>query len=357
MAWDQGAQGFTVGGTCGTAGTVACPPPFSLSGWTYADQESAAGPYTSATSSASSMGQANTITRTGVGAYEVRFGGLTSGSDTTSGVMHVTARQGNANFCVVGGWDPDGTDRVASVFCYDAAGAPADTRFDVVFTRPAAGNEIRAFLWANAPSDDAYVPDLVYQYSAAGPIAAIERFAAGRYRAYLPALSRDDRLGFMLSAYGGEPRRCRVVDLGIRDDGRFGVDVACEDAAGAPADSRFTLSVIRDAAIAPMPYNVLAAYVRTRDAVTAEVGPDETYNEVGGTNTASRTATGRYVVRLGSFAPYGVVGNLQLTAVGEGVSHCTIESMGAAGNDIEVVVLCFDGATPTNSEFMLTYGR
>jgi hypothetical protein len=287
----------------------------------------------------------------------VRFGGLVFGSDTSSGVVHVTARQGNANFCVVQGWNPDNSDRVVNVLCYDPAGVPADTRFDVVFTRPAAGNEIRGFLWADSSSDDSYVPDLSYQYDAAGPLATVERLGPGTYRAYLPALSSDDSAGFMLSAYGNDPRRCRVLDAGIQENGRFAVDVACGDAAGAPADSQFTLSVINRTALAAMPYNVLGAYVRTRNPVTAEVGPDEPYNEVGGTNTVSRTATGRYSARLGHFALFGAVGNVQVTAVGEGATHCTVESMGVAGQDVEVIVLCFDGATPANSEFMLTYSR
>jgi hypothetical protein len=161
----------------------------------------------------------------------------------------------------------------------------------------------------------------------------------------------------MLSAYGVLPRRCRVLDVGVQESGVFAVDVACEDAAGAPADSLFTLSVIRDTALASMPYDVLGAYLRTLDPETGEVAPDEGYNEAGGVNSVSRTATGRYVARLGKFALFEAVGNVQVTAVGEGASHCTVEGMSVAGQNVEVVVLCFAGATPANSEFALTYTR
>lgn len=357
LAWSQASQSFVVGGTCGTAGTVVCPPPNSLSGWTYADQETAAGPYTSATNAASSQSQPNAITRSSAGVYAVRFGGLASGTDKTSGVAHVTARQGSSNFCVVGGWNPDNADRVVDVFCYDAAGTPADTRFDIAFNRPAAGNEIRGFLWADASEEDFSVPSLAYQYNAAGPLASVERLAAGTYRAFFPALSSDGDVGVMVSAYGGEVRRCRVLDVGVDEMGRFGVGVACEDPAGTPADSRFTLSVIRDTALVGMPFNVLGAYLRTLDPVTAEVGVDEGYNEVGGVNSASRTATGRYVARLGGFGPFEAVGNVQVTAVGDAASHCTVEGMSVVGQNVEVVVLCFDGAAPVDSEFALTYTR
>jgi hypothetical protein len=48
---------------------------------------------------------------------------------------------------------------------------------------------------------------------------------------------------------------------------------------------------------------------------------------------------------------------VQVTAVGEGASHCTIESIANANPNLEVVVLCFDGATPANAEFALTFTR
>lgn len=357
LVWQQASQSFQVGGTCGTPGTVVCPPSSALSGWTYANQESAAGPYTNATDASNSLSQVNTMTRSGAGVYQVRFGGLALGLDKTSGVAHVTARQGNANYCVVGGWNPDTNDRVVDVYCYDAAGVPTDTRFDIAFTRPAPANDVRAFLWANDASADFYTPDLLYQYSAAGPLASIERLAVGTYRAFLPGLSRDGAVGFMLTAYGGEARRCRVLDTGVDETGRFGVGVACEDAAGAAADSRFTLSVIDHTALVGMPYNVLGAYLETLDPETAEVAPDAGYNEAGGVNTASRTATGRYAARLGKFGVFEAVGNVQVTAVGDGASHCTIESMAVAGQDVEVIVLCFDGAAAANSRFALTYTR
>jgi len=358
MVWEKASQSFMIGGRCGSEGAVVCPGTYSLSAWTYADQETAAGPYTSPTNSANAVSQANAITRSAPGVYAVTLGGMAlDPADQLSGVVHVTARQGNANFCVVQGWNPQNSNRIVDVLCYDAAGVPADTRFDVVFTRPAAGNEIRAFLWMDAPEADFSSPDISYQYNAAGPLATVERLAVGTYRAFLPALSTDGDVGFMLSAYGALPRRCRVLDVGVQESGVFAVDVACEDAAGAPADSLFTLSVIRDTALAAMPYDVLGAYLRTLDPETGEVAPDEGYNEAGGVNSVSRTATGRYVARLGGFAPFEAVGNVQVTAVGEGASHCTVEGMAVAGQNVEVVVLCFDGAAPANSEFALTYTR
>lgn len=88
----------------------------------------------------------------------------------------------------------------------------------------------------------------------------------------------------------------------------------------------------------------------------AVAGGDASYNVASGTNTVSRTGTGRYVARLVGLSFYPE-GNVQVTAVGEGASHCTIESIANANPNLEVTVLCFDGATPANAEFALTFTR
>jgi hypothetical protein len=184
------------------------------------------------------------------------------GTDQDSGVAHVTARQGNANFCVVQDWEAnDSNARVVRVLCYDAAGAAA-ARFDLAFSRPPAGNEVRGFLWADAPDQAAYVPSLLYPR--------------------VPAYHRSD------GARGRRGRR--QLQRGERYEHRV------ED----------------------------------------------------GNRSLRRTPVGL------SFYPEG---NVQVTAVGEGASHCTIESIANANPNLEVTVLCFDGATPANAEFALTFTR
>lgn len=352
LVWEQASQSFTVGGTCGVPGRIDCPPASSQTGWLYADQESAAGMYTPGSGSINSFSQPNSVSRTGVGEYQVTFGGL--GADGPAGIVHVTSRQANASSCTVAGWLEITADRVVLVRCFDAAGAPADTRFDVVYTRPSAGADIRGFLWAGEPTVDDYVPSLLYQFNAAGPLAQVQRLADGLYRADLPGLADDANVGVMVSAYGDTLVRCRVLDFGVSVEARFGADVLCQNAAGAAADAAFTLSVIRNAPLAPI-FAASSAYLRMRNPASPEVGPDESFNSTGGASSVSRLATGRYSARLDGLGAFGAAGNVHVTAVGNGASHCTVESVTAAVADLDVVVLCFDGGSAADSEFALTY--
>ncbi|MCW2856412.1 MAG: hypothetical protein JWR52_2027 [Marmoricola sp.] len=70
-----------------------------------------------------SSGGAITVTRTGVGVYEVTFVGL----DFYPGNVQVTAYGGGSEQCKSGGW---GTD-TAAVVCFDSTGAPVNTLFDL----------------------------------------------------------------------------------------------------------------------------------------------------------------------------------------------------------------------------------
>lgn len=157
LAWEQASQSFQVGGTCGFPGTVPCPPATTLTGWVYADQESASSQYTPSAGSINSASQPNAISRSSPGGYRVVFGGLGSGGNAgVGGIVHVTAHQNDSNFCVVQGWGPDMGTQQADVRCYDATGSTTDARFDLVWTRPAPGAEPRAYLWADQSSTDDY---------------------------------------------------------------------------------------------------------------------------------------------------------------------------------------------------------
>ena len=237
--------------------------------------------------------------------------------------------------------------------CVDAAGAAADTRFDVVWTRPAPGSDLRAYLWADQASENDYVPDLNYQYNSTGALNTVARLSVGTYRATLPGIATGTDVAVMLSAYGSVAR-CRVLAYGLDADQRFGVDVECLDAAGSPADARFTLSAFRNAPLAPLPF-LNSAYLRMRNPAMPEVGPAEQYNSAGAPNTVTRLATGRYAARLGMMGSFGVNGNVQITAVGTGATHCKEESQVGSDADAVVTVLCFDGANPADAEFLLTY--
>ena len=352
LVWEQASQSFQVGGTCGLTDRPPCPPAVLQTAWAFADQESAAGTY-APTGSINSASLPNTVSRSGVGSYRVVFGGL----GTTSGIVHVTGRQDSSASCVVSEWFPNMGGMNVDVRCFDAAGTPADARFDVVWTRPAPGNDLRAFLWADQASTDEYVPDPVYQYNVTGALNTIERLAVGTYRATMPGIASGSDVGVMVSAYGDALAHCRLLEYGLDVDGRFGVDVECRDAAGAKADAQFTLSAFRAAPLAPF-FFVYSAYLRMRNPEMPEVGPLDEYNSTGAPNTVSRLSTGRYAARLGLMGSFGANGNLHVTAVGTDAStatHCNVEAVTIVDSDARAIVQCWDGGAVADGEFLLTY--
>lgn len=351
LVWEQASQSFQVGGTCGLTGRPPCPPATSLTGWVYADQESAPA-YTPSAGSANSTSQPNAVSRTSPGAYRVVLGSL--GVDGVGGIAHVTAHQDDASSCAIDGWAPDMGAQQIDVHCIDGSGSDVDARFDVVWTRPAPGQELRASLWADAASVSEYVPDVQYQFNSTGALNTVTRLGAGTYRATLPGIASGTGVGVMLSAYGSSTARCRVLDYGLDADARFGVDVQCLDAAGSPVDAQFTLSAFRDAPLASFPFSN-SAYLRMRNPAAPEVGPAEQYNSVGAPSSVTRLAAGRYAARLGMMGSFGANGNVHVTAVGTGATHCKEAGQTIVDSDAVITVLCFDGASPADAEFLLTY--
>ena len=354
LVWEQASQSFQVGGTCGFQDTVPCPPAASLTGWVYADQESAASQYTPSAGSLNSASQPNAIIRIGIGTYRVVLGGLgVGGNDGVGGIAHATAHQNDASSCIVDNWGPNMGAQLVDVRCFDGAGSGTDARFDLVWTRPAPGPELRAYLYANEPSENDYVPDVTYQYNSTGALNTISRLAPGTYRATMPGIATGTAVGIMLSAYGS-PSRCRVLGYGLDVEQRFGVDVECLDLAGTAADGFFTLSAFRAAPLGAFPF-ANSAYLRMRNPAMPEVGPAEQYNNTGAPNTVTRLSTGRYSARLGMMGSFGANGNVHVTAVGTGATHCKEESQTISDSDAVIVVLCFDGSTAADAEFLLTY--
>jgi hypothetical protein len=69
-----------------------------------------------------------TVTRYGVGNYAVRFPNMLTNQAKSN--VNVTAYGGGSEVCKVGGWGSE----FASVQCFNAWGAPADSRYTIVFS-------------------------------------------------------------------------------------------------------------------------------------------------------------------------------------------------------------------------------
>jgi hypothetical protein len=137
---------------------------------------------------------------------------------------------------------------------------------------------------------------------------------------------------------------CAVTDLSGAT-----VSVACDDAAGAPVDTRFTLQLASN--VAPVA-NRVVAFAYAGNASTPSYTPPSSYsyNATGGAITATRSAVGLYALRFAGLVMDS--GNVQVSTYGLGANHCAV--LGWSGDTANVS--CFDAAgTPADAPYTLVF--
>ncbi len=173
-----------------------------------------------------------------------------------------------------------------------------------------------AYVWADRPSEAAYAANASYaSVTAAG--ARIERAATGRYSVDLTGFlgatgaARAGNLGTVqVSAYGDGGAFCQTVSWASR------VTVACFNASGALADTRFSmLALIAD------PGDPVAYAYAGRPSESAYDAPAAYSLGAGGAVRVTRRGPGNYLVALGSDTAT-VGGTVQATAYGAFPRRC-----------------------------------
>jgi M6 family metalloprotease-like protein len=104
-------------------------------GFAWADQPTTASYTPSPMYAYSSAGGAITVTRTGTGTYLVKFVGL-GGGGTAGGHVQVTPYGSGSETAKVVSWNSIGADFIVSVKCFNSAGTPVDSRYDVLVMWP-----------------------------------------------------------------------------------------------------------------------------------------------------------------------------------------------------------------------------
>jgi hypothetical protein len=328
-------------------------------GWVWADNPTQTTPYPApAGYSYSSVGGAMTITRNTTGSYTVSFAKLYSAGGTSD--VQVTAYE-TSGYCMIEDWGTTGKTVNADVLCFSAAGAPADTEFNLLFQERfstfgsyAAG---LAFLWANEPTTASYTPAANYQYNSQGGTNTITRSGTGEYIADIPDL--DPKRGdVQVTAYGSVAARCKVASWYA--DGSTGTDVSvvCFNSAGAAADEKFDLA-----------YAVNESFGRTTTAAstgawvyaelptsTASYTPTKAYQYNGfatGELTAEETDKGNYAVTIPGSPTYSD-SDVLVTAYGSDNGYCN--SAGWSVSDSTLYVACFkQGGAPASRVFDAGY--
>jgi hypothetical protein len=319
-----------VGGTLvawvGAATGTAAATTVQGSAYVWADQPWATYYTPFSTYQFNSSGAVNTISRSGVGRYTVHVPRL--GSD--SGTVLVTAYGSSADQCKVAWWYNDESAQEIEVRCFDQAGAPTDSRFTMSYTNQVGGaSGVRAYVWADQPTAEAeYSPAAAYQANYTGASNRVKRNSVGSYRVYLPV----DFVGLFghmqVTAYGTGPERCKVD----RTFGWFGgpeptvfIDVACFTSAGAPVDTKFTLTYAQEAPIiGASGHASLYVYVNPPPSTFIEGDNSEEmwFSSAGGPIRVERLDTGHYTVRSSVDIS---AGNVQVIAVGDDNEYCKVE--------------------------------
>jgi hypothetical protein len=297
-----------------------------------------------------STGGAVRIDRPAAGVYAVRFEGMAA----AGGVAHARPYgSGSTAICTVAGWAANGADQVVNVRCFDAAGAPADTRFAASFTNRAAVLGTFAYLWAERASpalDVAYTPSPSYSYDVTGVAPQVWRQSTGVYMMVIGAvdahypLTHHDGV-YQITAYGKHPVRCEVH--GENDEDPTPIGVFCVDPAGAPADSRFAVTYAHSLGVTGTGADAANAHYGYSAADPVGSWYLNGYWNPGGAPALTRFSPGRYRVTFPGLAVPG--GHAYAGSRGNPSSACNVARWSPGSVDVH----CFDHGTglPADSEF------
>jgi hypothetical protein len=291
----------------------------------------------------------NSITRSGVGSYTVNLPGL----GASSGTVLVTAYGSTTDYCKVVNWGPNHTSQAINVHCFTNVGAPADSQFTLSYSNGNTGNS-RGYAWANEPTSPSYTPSTSYQGNTTGATNTITRSGVGAYQVIFPNLAAAAGHA-QVTAYGAGSERCKVAGWGP-SGGAQAVSVRCFTAAGAAADTLFTITYVRDGnvlgeTVCCGPNGNPTAYAWADQPTAASYAPASAYQFPGwASSTITRAGTGDYMfktpVNLGD-------GNVQVTAYGGGSEYCKVVNW----NDVDGVrVHCYTAAgAPVDTFFDVSF--
>jgi hypothetical protein len=201
----------------------------------FANQPTAAG-YLPASAGSYNTAGTTKVFRTGVGRYRVVFGGfgarLPAGA---AGHVQVNAVGTAKAYCktVTYGGSPDVT---VDVVCFTAAGAPADAKFSVLLTLPAAH---LAYAWADSPSyPQPYSAYRVYASNPIGGAITVTRRSLGEYEVRWAAVDAEIRdYGTMaVTAWGEDAAQCTATGMDVEI-----AVVLCRAANGVAMDAQFVV--------------------------------------------------------------------------------------------------------------------
>jgi hypothetical protein len=194
-----------------------------------------------------STGQLIRVERTQLGRYTVIFEGLARQDIATQKeTFQITPYGAGTDWCSIDFWNPpavSSSDLALHVFCFTAAGAPADARFAVLMLeRGRAGGQRLGYVWAHDPASADYTPTASFSFNSSGAENTARRSSTGAYAISWPGLEHTSSSTLeanLITAYGSpDGAYCQVVYWVVEPEPR--TYVRCFAPNGDPADARFT---------------------------------------------------------------------------------------------------------------------
>ena len=288
-----------------------------------------------------------TASRTSAGVYSIHFAGFAS---VGVGAVHpqVSTYGEDDRRCSVSGWSSE----TVSIRCFDASGAPADTRYSVLFRKRHSTMMTRGFAAArvtNSSMSHTIDPDIAWNPrgvgTARGPV-QFTRNGTGDYDVTFEgfgALGDDGGVALVTAHWSNA--YCKVV-------GWFGdtVSVLCFQSEGLPQDSSFDVVYLK-----PDAGNETLGYVWKSDASAAfEIAnPTYAHNPSGGQISTAKLGTGLYRVTFTGIGGYGHNEGLPIvTGYGSSSDRCQLVYWN--GDEVDVACFASDGS-PQDSRFALVW--
>ena len=199
----------------------------------------------------------------------------------------------------------------------------------------------------------------VSSFNSAGGANTVAILGTGIFQVEFPGLGNGLNSNVQVNAYetNGTPHICTSQGWGSPNGTDVYANVGCFDFAGNPYSADFSIFYQSRQVATGLSLGFLWADQPT--SATYTPNSNWNYNDLGGTNTVSRSGTGVYTA---TFPGLNGGGNPQVTAYslsGGAAAHCEISGWsGKQERTTQVGVLCFDArGNPADEYFSLSYNR
>ncbi len=298
-----------------------------------------------------SEGGALGISSGGVGEYTASYGGFTSNEYETEALFTSIYGGPSGAYCRIDNWSSASVD----LNCHAADGTLQNNTFNVAAIGAGSLSGRSAFAWiaSGGATEEA---SWAYRYNPTGGNIISTRTALGAYTLRFENLGRAgaaDREAIIVNSYGGNGGATCQPASWTTTGTHLDVEVRCFNAAGAPADSPYTI-LLADGAR----NGARLGFAHADQPASATYTPANSAVRGTGSVVVSRNATGVFNVEFENF--YRGVGQTEsflVVATGPNPGRCSIggwDSTSDIGGSASISVFCATpGGTPADLPFSI----